>query len=164
MATLATILDVETEVELCFKTLLAATPYSLGAVGTDTATELTTPRVECIAEVVRWGPHQHTPATGTYAGVAIYDQFALRLRLDVVYQPEHAQGQATIRGKLRHVLCDWSAMKTAFLTRNYLYAAPDTLRQVDGGRSINSEDKTETLSTGLELVVFVNPAALVAAT
>jgi len=164
MATLATILDVETEVELSLKTFLAATPYSLGAITTDTAAALTTPRVEVQTEVVRWGPHQHTPATGTYAGTAIYDQFALRVRLDLVYQPEQSQSPGTKRGTIRAALSNWTGLKAAFATRNYLMVVGDTLRQIDGSRTIDNAEKTETLSTVLELVVFLNPAAVAAAT
>jgi hypothetical protein len=164
MATLDTVLDVETEVEAVFDTLLSASPYSLNAGGTDSAGELTTPRLEIKAEVTKWGPHQITIASGTYSGRRIYDQFQLRLSLDVVFQPEHAQGQATIRGKLRRCLSDWTSIKAGFATRGYLYAAPDTLRQIDGGRIIDNEEKTEMLSSVLELVVFLNPAALAAAT
>ena len=51
MATLATILDVETEVETCFQSILAAAPFSLPAIASDSATDLLTPRVDVIAEV-----------------------------------------------------------------------------------------------------------------
>ena len=164
MASLETLLDVETEVETVFASFLAAAPYSLGAIGSDTATDTTTPRVECLAEVVRWGPHQVTPASGTYAGRAFYDQFAIRLRLDVVYQPEHAQGQGSIRGTLRKALTDWTGIKAAFASRNYLYPNGDTLRQTDGTRTIDDEEKTETLSTVLTFEAWLNPNQLAAAT
>lgn len=164
MATLETLLDVESEVEAVFAGFLAAAPYSLGAIGSDTATDTTTPRVECLAEVVRWGPHQFSPASGTYAGRAVYDQFVIRLRLDVVYQPEHGQGQGAIRGTLRKALTDWTGIKAAFATRNYVYPTGDTLRQTDGGRVIDDTEKTETLSTVLTFEAWLNPNALAAAT
>jgi len=164
MATLITILDVETEVETAWKTLLSIAPYSLGAITSDTATEVTTPRVECVAEVMQWGPHQLTIPSGTFSGRSVYDQFMIRMRLDVVYQPEHAQGQATIRGTLRKALTDWTGIKAAFATNGYLFVAGDTLRQTAGSRIIDDTEKTETLSTILEFVVFLNPAALTAAT
>jgi len=164
VATLETLLDVETETEFAFDSLFSAAPYSLAAGGTDTAAALTTPRTEIKAEVIKWGPHQYTPATGTYAGRAIYDQFLVRLTLDVVYQPEHGQGQASIRGKIRAALTDWTRIKTAFATHAYLRPAPDTLQQQDGGRTIDDEEKTETLTTILEFVAFIRPDALDAAT
>lgn len=164
MATLETLLDVESEVETVFASFLAAAPYSLGAIGSDTATDTTTPRVECLAEVIRWGPHQFSPASGTYSGRAIYDQFVIRLRLDVVYQPEHGQGQGAIRGTLRKALSDWTGIKAAFATRNYLYPTGDTLRQTDGGRTIDDTEKQETLSTVLTFEAWLNPNQLAAAT
>lgn len=164
MATLETILDVEGEVESVLKTFLAASPYSLTVFASDSAAEVTTPRTEVVAEVTRWGPHQFTPASGTYAGVAIYDQFQLRVRIDVVYQPEHAQGQASIRGKLRKALTNWTGIKAGFATNGYLLPQGDSLRQIDGGRTIGNAEKEETLSTTLELVAFLNQAAVTAAT
>ncbi len=165
MATLATLLDVETEVETSLDAFLSAAPYSLGAIPTDTKTAVTTPRVEIKSEVIKWGPHQSNAIpSGTYAGRRVYDQFAFRITLDVVYQPEQTQGQASIRGTLRNALTDWTGLKAAFATRNYLLLAPDTLRQTDGGRVIDNTEKTETISTVLELVAFLNPDALNAAT
>jgi hypothetical protein len=164
MATLITILDVETEVETCLQSIFAAAPFSLPAIASDSATDLLTPRVEVVAEVVQWGPHQITPASGTFAGVAIYDQFRVRATIALVYQPEQAQTPGTLRGKLRQVLTGWTAIKTAFAVRNYLIPTGDTLRQVGGGRTIQQEEKTETLLTTLELVVFLNPNAVAAAT
>ena len=130
----------------------------------DTATEQVTPRVACVATVTKWGPHQHTIASGTFAGRAIYDMFVVRSNVTLVYQPEHAQGQASLRGGLRKALTDWTGIQAAFATLNYLFPMPDTLRQTDGDRQIDNEKKTETISTTLELMVFLNPAALIAAT
>lgn len=164
MATLETLLDVEAEVESVLDSFLSASPYSLSAVASDSATEVTTPRVNVVAEVMKWGPHQFTPTSGTYAGRAIYDQFLVRVSLDVVYQPEHAQGQGSMRGKLRKALTDWTGLKAAFAVNNYLLPAGDTLRQENGGRTIDDEEKTETMSTVLQFVAFLNPTALAAAT
>ncbi len=164
MATLITLLDVETEVETCFQSIFAASPFSLPALTSDTATDLLTPRVDVVAEVIGWGPHQITPASGTFAGLAIYDQFRVRANLALVYQPEHAQGQGQLRGTLRRVLSDWTAIKAAFAVRAYLLPTGDTLRQVGGGRTIQNDEKTETLLSTLELVVFLNPNALASAT
>jgi hypothetical protein len=164
MATLITILDVETEVETCLQSLFAAAPFSLPALASDTATDLRTPRIDVVAEVIQWGPHQITPASGTFAGVAIYDQFRVRANLALIYQPEHAQSQGQLRGALRQVLTGWTAMKAAFAVRGYLIPTSDMLRQIAGGRTIQNDEKTETLLTTLELVVFLNPNALAAAT
>lgn len=164
MATLITLLDVETEAEYALKTYLAATPYNLAAVTSDGAAELTTPRVEVVAEVVRWGPHQYTPDSGTYSGVAIYDQFLVRTSLSLVYQPEQGQSQGTLRGTLRKALSNWTGIKAAFASHNYLLPTGDTLRQIGGARSIDDEEKTETITSEIELMLFVNPSALAAAT
>jgi hypothetical protein len=164
MATLITLLDVETEVETCFQGIFAAAPFSIPAIASDSATDLTTPRLEVVSEVIQWGPHQITPASGTFAGQAFYDQFRVRANLSLVYQPEHAQSQGQLRGKLRQVLSNWTNIKAAFAVRNYLIPTGDTLRQVGGGRTIQNDEKTETLLSTLELVVFLNPNALASAT
>ncbi len=164
MATLITLLDVETEVESAIKGFLATAPYSLAAVTSDTAAEVTTPRIEVVAEVTKWGPHQYTPAAGVFAGVEIYDQFMVRSNLSLIYQPEQAQSPGTLRGTLRKALTNFTGIKAAFATHGYLFIAGPTLRQVDGGRTIQNEDKTETLNTTLEMAVFLNPAAVDAAT
>lgn len=164
MATLITLLDVETEVETTLKTYLATTPYSLDAIASDSATDILTPRLEVVAEVVKWGPHQHTPASGTFAGVAIYDQFAIRSNLSIVYQPEQGQAPGTIRGTLRKALSNWTGLQAAFASHNYLFLMGDSLRQTGGSRTIDDAEKTETLNSTLEMVVFLNPAAVLAAT
>ncbi len=164
MASLETLLDVETEVEACFDTLLSSAPYSLSAVPSDTAGALTTPRTQVVAEVRQWGPHQYVVQGGTYAGRAVYDQFTVRLAISVLYQPEQGQSPGTIRGTVRKALTDWVRIKAAFATRNYLRPAPGTLRQADGARAIDQEEKTEELSCILELVAFVDRGALESAT
>lgn len=164
MASLETLLDVETEVETCFDTVLSSSPYSLSAVPSDTAGALTKPRTEIVTEVRQWGPHQYVITGGTYVGRAVYDQFVVRLTIAVVFQPEHGQAPGTIRGTVRKALTDWVRIKAAFATRNYLRPAPGSLRQVDGGRTVDDEEKTETLTTVLELVAFVDSGALEAAT
>jgi hypothetical protein len=164
MASLETLLDVESEVEACFDSVLSSSPYTLAAIPSDTAAGITTPRTEIVAEVRQWGPHQFVIPSGTYQGRAVYDQFLMRLSIGVVFQPEHGQGQASIRGTVRKALTDWTRIKAAFATRGYLKPAPGTLRQVDGSRSVDDEEKTETIATVLELVCFVDQAALGAAT
>jgi hypothetical protein len=164
MATLVTILDVEAEVERAWAAMLSAAPYSLSATGSDTAAALTTPRTEVKAEVLRWGPHQFTPTGGASAGSALYDNFLVRLSLDVVFQPEHAQGQGSIRGKLRVALRDWTRLKAAFATNGYLLVDPDSLRQTGGGRDIDDEEKMETIKTELEFGVWLSQSAVNAAT
>lgn len=164
MATLVTLLDVEAEVEAVFVSFLSASPYSLARVsGSDSAAALNTPRVEVSVEVLKWGPHQHTVASGTYSGRALYDQFQLRLSIAVVYQPEHAQSPGTLRGTLRKAFTDWAGLKAAFASRAYLLPAPDSMRQIDGSRVIIDEERTERLESVWELVAFLNPVALAAA-
>ncbi len=164
MATLETVLDVETEVESVLDAFLSGSPYSLSAGGTDTAGRLTTPRTEIKCEVLKSGPHQYNITSGTYSGTNIFDQFQLRVTVDVVYQPEQGQGPGSIRGKVRKAFANWTGIKAGFASHDYLLLAQDTLRQIDGGRSINDEEKTETLSTVFEVIAFLNPAALNAAT
>ncbi len=164
MATLITLLDVETEVESVYAAFFAAAPYSLSTKTSDTATDILTPRLEVVAEVIKWGPHQFTPASGTFSGVAIYDQFLIRTQLALVYQPEQAQSPGTMRGTLRTALCNWTGIKTAFAVHNYLIPTGDSMRQVGGSRTINDADKTETITSELEMILFLNPAAMTAAT
>lgn len=164
MATLVALLDTESAVESAWTTLFGAAMAGTSVIGTDTASEVVTPRVECVATVTKWGPHQHTIASGTFAGRPLYDQFLVSTDLRLVFQPEHAQGQGSLRGALRKALTDWTGIQAAFATLGYYFPAPDTLRQTGGDRQIDNEEKTETISTTLELVVFLSPAALLAAT
>ena len=163
MATLTTILDVETEVETVLAAYLAASPYSLAAITSDTDGSLTTPRVEVIAEVIRWGPQQYIISSGTYAGRAVFVDFALRLTLNLTYQPAASQGQASIRGKLRAALSDRAAIKTAFAVHNYIVPVGESFRVVGGARTVSTGEKTETLTTECALTMVVNPNALAAA-
>lgn len=163
MATLITLLDVETEVESCLDALLSASPYSLAAIGSDTNARLTTPRVECIAEVKRWGPHVYRVQAGTYAGRLIYDEFMLQATIRVIYQPAHSQSPGTLRGTLRAALTDATRFKAAFAVRDYLKIVGDSLRQMDGSRIIVNDEKTEELTTVLQLIGVLNPTQLEAA-
>lgn len=164
MATLQAILDVEGAVESAWDTLFSTALSGTSVITSDTATEVVTPRLECVATLKKWGPHQHTIASGTYSGRAVYDQFMVSTELRLVYQPEHAQGQANLRGLLRKALTDWTSIQSAFATLNYYFPMPTTLQQTDGDRTIQDEEKIEIINTTIELVVFANPAALAAAT
>lgn len=163
MATLATLLDVETEVETSVDALFSAAPYSLAAVGSDSNAYLTTPRVTCIAEVKKWGPHCYRVAAGVYAGRLMYDEFQVQVTVSLVYQPAHSQGPGAIRGAFRAALSDVTRFKAAFAVRDYLKIIGDSLRQIDGARLIENEDKTEEISAVMQFVAVLNPVALEAA-
>jgi hypothetical protein len=163
MATLATLLDVETEVETSLDALLSAAPYSLAAIGSDTNAYLTTPRVQCIAEVKKWGPHCYRVASGAYAGRLLYDEFQVQVTVSLVYQPHHAHGPAAIRGAFRAALTDTTRFKAAFAVRDYLKIIGDSLRQIDGARLIENEEKTEEITTVMQFIAVLNPVQLEAA-
>ena len=110
------------------------------------------------------GPHQIIATTGTYAGRQVYDQWLVSTDLDLVYEPEAAQSPGSLRGTMRAALTDWTALQTAFATHGYLFAAGSSLQQVGGDRVIQDTDKSEAVRTTLELMVFLNPAALASAT
>lgn len=160
MATLEQLLDVETEIEGVFRTYLASLIPGATAYASDGNTELGTPRVDVTAVLIEQGRHQITIPTGTYANRPVYDQFRVRVDLGVVYDPSFSQGQASIRGLLRVGLTAYSALQTAFNNNAYLILAPDTLRQVDGSREINDEEKEETINTTVEGMFFLNPTTL----
>jgi len=160
MATLEQLLDVETEVEGVFRTYLAGLISAATAYASDSNTEVTTPRIDVVATLIEQGRHQITIPAGTYANRPVYDQFRIRLDIGLVYDPSFAQGQAGIRGLLRVGLTAYDALQTAFNSNAYLILAPDTLRQIDGSREINDEQKEETINTTVEGVFFLNPTTL----
>lgn len=153
-------MDVETEIESAFYTLLSSIVTAATIYKGDSNTENDSPNLGVVATLVEQGRHQITIPTGSYANRAIYDQFRVRVDLALRYDPSFSQGQATIRAQLRVGLTDYTALNTAFSTHGYLILAPDTLRQIDGDRQIDNEAKEETLSTTLEGMFFLNPAAL----
>lgn len=155
---LQTLLDVETEVERAFEAYLTNT-LQLPALGSDSDPDVQTPRLEAIATQLSEGPQIYVPPTGTYAGRFFYAQKKVRLVLDLVYSPAWGQDKGNMRGLLRVALSDWDGILASFATKNYLFPAKTTFIQTDGERTINAEEKTETLNTTLEMQVFLNPAA-----
>ena len=154
-----TLLDVETEIEGIFTAYLG-TSLGLPTVASDTDTTLVTPRVEIVATLVDEGPHQFTIPTGVNAGLSYYDQKRVRIQVDLIYAPDWPQSPGTLRGKLRQVFGNYRAIATQFAVNGYYGIAPDTLRQVGGDRRVQDpEVETERLSTQLEAVVFIMPAA-----
>jgi hypothetical protein len=123
-----------------------------------------TPRVEVVSVLQSEGWHQTNITSGAYAGRTLYDQYKVRLQLDVVFNPAAGQSQATLRGTLRKALTDFSALQTAFAINAYYLLAPETLRQTDGDRVIDDAEKTETIKMTLEMELFLVPATLLAAT
>ena len=155
MATLATVLDIETEVETVFYNYLATTLGITGVSKSDSATDQLTPRIGVVATLELDGWHQTTIASGTFAGRTLYDQKKVKLDLDLVYNPAGAQGQAALRGTLRKVLTDFVAIQTQFAVNGLYFLAPETLRQTDGDRVIDTEEKTETIKMTLEMELFI---------
>lgn len=154
-----TLLDVETEVEGVFYAYLG-TALGLPAVESDSNTTLVTPRVEIVCTLLDEGPHQYTVPAGVAAGLTYYDQKRVQLKIDLIYAPDSAATQTpgVLRGKLRQVFGNWSAIKAQFAVHGYYGLASDTLRQTAGSRVTDSpEPKTETISTTLEAVVFIMP-------
>ncbi len=154
-----TLLDVETEVEGVFNAYLG-TALGLPTVQSDSNTTLPTPRVEIVCTLLDEGPHQFTIPSGVNAGLSYYDQKRIRIQVDLVYAPDFAQTPGTLRGKLRQVFGNWEAIKTQFAVHGYYGLASDTLRQVGGDRRVDDpEAKTERITTVLDAVVFIMPAA-----
>ena len=154
---LATLLDIETEVESIFYSYLA-TSLGLPATKSDSNTTLPTPRLEILAELIDEGMTQQTIPSGSLAGTVLYTQKHVRLTLDLIYSPARPQSQNVLRGKLRQASANYPALKTLFAVNSYYSLAPDTLRQVNGGRIIDKTEKTETMRTVMELVLFINPS------
>lgn len=166
MATLTTLLDTETEVERAFAAYLGTT-LGLPTVTSDSDTTLVTPRVEIACTVTGDGGHEFTIPSGTNAGLRLYDQKMVEIRIDLVYEPGAPTDQApgTKRGTLRKVLANYNALATAFATNGYYLLAPTTLQQTAGARVANDpEPESERLSTTLTAVVFLNQSALAAST
>lgn len=165
MATLETLLDVETEIERVFGVYLGTT-LGLQANKSDSDAALTVPRIDIVAIVQQMGPHVFTIPSGTYAGRNIFDQFMISLSLDLIFSPF---GQANIattptasayRGSLRRCLSDWDGVQAAFESGGLLHIAKGSIRQMSGNRSINDADKVETITTTLAAQVFINQAVI----
>lgn len=162
MATLPQLLDVETEIEGCFKTFFSTIVTAATIYKSDSNEETDTPNLGVVATLVEQGRHQITIPTGTYAGRPIYDQFRVRVDLALKYDPSFNQGQASLRAQLRVGLTDYTALQAQFNSNAYLILAPDTLRQIDGTREIDDEAKEETIGTTVEGMWFLNPNTLAA--
>lgn len=169
MPSLQTLLDVETEVENVLGNYLRTTLGLSNVAQGDSASDLTTPRVDCYAVLIEQGMHQYQIPAGTYAGRHLYDQNRIRASLNLVYSPETTTSSTvatagTLRGTMRKMLTDYEALKTGFNVNGYLILAPDTLRIIDGDRVIDDQRKEETISATIEAVFFFNPAALASPT
>lgn len=163
MASLATILDLETEIEGVFYTYITGT-LGLASVKSDSSTILATPRVEITARISEMGPHQMLVASGTYAGRMIFDSFSINLGLDLVYSPDYAQSPGSLRGTLRKALFDVAGINAAFAVNGYLLMAANSLRIISSDRRIDNENKAETITHELSLIVLLSPAQIDAAT
>ena len=163
MATLATWLDVETEVEKQFGVYLGTT-LGLPVVKSDSDTLVVVPRIELVAVVEEMGPHQWTIPSGTYAARRIYDQFKISVNVDLVYSPHwQAVGGVTsgnqsgqLRGQLRNCLGAWTQLQALFTSGGLLNLASDSLRQTSGSRLINDAEKEEKLTTQVAGMFFLN--------
>lgn len=153
---LYTLLDIETEVEGVLNAYLGTT-LGLPTVASDSNETLPTPRVEIVCELISEGMNQQTIPSGSLAGTVLYTQKNTRITLDLTYSPARPQTPNVLRGTLRQVFANYPALKTAFATHHYYLLAPDSLRQVGGGRTVDVAEKTETLRTVLEAVFFIDP-------
>jgi hypothetical protein len=153
---LYTLLDVETEVESVFAAYLGTT-LGLPTVTSDSNTVLVTPRVEIICELIDEGMNQATIPSGSLAGTVLYSQKHVRITIDLIYSPARPQNPGTLRGTLREASANYPSLKAAFAVHGYYLLAPDTLRQTAGARTIDRVEKTETLRTVYEAVLFINP-------
>lgn len=156
MATLDQLMDVETEVENCFATYLGTIVTASTFYKSDANVENDTPNIGVVATLIEQGRHQVTIPTGTYSGRPVYDQFRVKVDLTLKYDPSYSQGQASLRARLRVGLSAYQAIQTQFDSNRYLVLAPDTLRQIDGDRTIDDEAKEETIRTTLEGIFFFN--------
>jgi hypothetical protein len=159
MPTLASMLDVETEIESAFDSFLSGSPYSLAASPSDTDTQLETPRFDIVATKVAEGPHQFT-LSSPYTGRRIYDQYRVRVDISLTYDPSYNQAQGTLRSRFRLAMTDYAGIQAKLTSNAYLILAPDTFRQTDGSRSIDDENKQETITAAMEGVFFLNPTTL----
>lgn len=151
---LATLLDVETEVEGVFLAYLV-TALGLPAVASDSNATLVTPRVEVTCTLLEEGTHQATIPSGSLAGTTLYDQKLVKVGIDLTYSPALVQNPGLLRGTLREAMANYPALKAQFAVNGYYAIAPDTLRQVAGSRAIDDTEKTETIATVLQAVVFI---------
>lgn len=151
---LATLLDIETEVEGVFFSYLSGV-LGLPATESDSNQTLPTPRVEIICTLMEEGMHQVTIPSGSLAGTSLYDQKLVRLAIDLTYSPARVQSPNLLRGQLREAFANYPALKALFAVHGYYGLAPDTLRQVGGSRTINDQEKTETITTTLQAVFFI---------
>lgn len=154
MATLAQLLDVETETEACFKAYLQTIVTAASIYKSDENVDNQTPSVRLVSALVEQGNHQRTVATGAYTGRPVYDMFRVRTTFDLVYDPSFSQGQANLRAQLRLGLTAYAAIATYFNANNYLILAPDTLRQVGGSRTIDDQNKEEAINFTMEGIYF----------
>ena len=164
MATLVQILDTETEAETVFNTYLTSALGLSITVVSDSNTELMTARLAINSTLLSEGPHQTNITSGTYAGRTLYDQKKLSMDISLVYNPAAIQGQSSYIGTMRKAFTDFNALKTQFAVNNYYLLAPETLRQVDGSQTVDNKEKTVTITTTLEMELFLVGATLAAAT
>lgn len=165
MPSLEQLQDVETEVEFAFGTYLRTGLNITDTFVSDSQQDLPTPRVDCSAILIEQGPHQNVIPAGTYAGRRIYDNNKVRVAINLVYAPDWVATATTpgfLRGTLRKLLTDYYGVQANLQTHALLMLAPDTLRQVDGDRTIDNERKEETITCVIEGQFFFNPAALAA--
>jgi hypothetical protein len=153
---LATLLDIETEVETVFYNYLATT-LSLPAIKSDTNATLPTPRLEIICELIDEGMNQQQIQSGSLAGTVLYTQKHCRITLDLTYSPARPQSPNVLRGTLRQIGANYPALKAAFAVNGYYLLSADTLRQVSGARTVDTMEKTETLRTVYDATFFINP-------
>lgn len=160
MATLEQLMDIEANTEAPFKSYLQTLVTAASIYRSDENVQNQTPSIRLVSSLVEQGNHQITIATGTYTGRPVYDMFRVRTTFDLVYDPSFSQGQANLRSQLRVGLSAYAAIATYFSASGYLVLAPDTLRQIDGSRTIDDQSKEETINFTMEGIYFFNSTAL----
>lgn len=156
---LQTLLDVETEAERAFTEYLTDT-LQLPAISSDSDSDLQTPRLGVVATLLREGGQVHQQLTGTYAGRYFWVQKFVRIQLDLTYSPSAGQNQQGMRGLLRSCLSDYDGIVAEFATVGYYLPPKATIIQTDGSRTIDDAEKTETISTTLEIQLWLQPSAI----
>lgn len=155
---LQTLLDVETEAERALSTYLEA--VLMPVIKSDSDEELQTPRLGLVATLLREGGQVWQQTTGIYSGRYFWVQKFVRISLELTYSPAAGQGQGNMRGLLRAALSDYDSIIAEFGTNGYYIPPKATILQTDGDRTIDNGEKTETISTTLEMQLWMQPSAI----
>ena len=157
-----TLMDIETEVESVFVSILnesfQSNGFSVIASGSDPSVERVTPLCTVVACRQSEGRHQTVVPVGQYAGRAVYDRFDVAVVIAVDYSPDwmNGQGGRQIRGVIREAVAQFEAIKAQFAVNDYYRLAPDTLRQI-GGRREYDQNKVASQTHEYIMTLFISP-------